>query len=466
MTLSRADASHWAAVLALDAQALARQSPGGAEPDDGPAPAWQALMRGETTALEARLVRLLARASASRDPGLVVEATALRALVLSSLGKVGEALVFARRASMMARTEAEPDAELLANIVLARMRRHAGKPHLAVRIVEALARLAPLAPQTWLRWERLLAGGIPADVTAEQVATPAGAGQRLLLAMRDGHRDTFEQAAAALLAATAAWVDMQGEARVLIELLDSDRPPSPALNAFRWGHDEGLIYGLHGARVVPLEHEPGISIFAVARPGERGRRILVDGLTLFGPCRTLICEDAGRRTHGRTDAGLATLVLSGPDPSPETEFFRRVYGFAYSPAIHRGVMDVLLHRMRKRLDPSGTIVRGEGRLALALREPVAVADPRCAPSAAARILSALARQPLATADAVASRLGITVRAAQMALAQLVSDGACMMRRAGHHLEFQLMDTTFREPTGRDVLGSGEVASGTDAGKRR
>ncbi|MGK4301964.1 hypothetical protein, partial [Klebsiella pneumoniae] len=79
------------------------------------------------------------------------------------------------------------------------------------------------------------------------------------------------------------------------------------------------------------------------------------------------------------------------------------------------MLDVLLHRMRKRIEPSGTITRTDGHLALSLRVAGAVADPRCAPPAAARILSALSRQPLATADGVAARLGITLRAAQLAL---------------------------------------------------
>ena len=77
--------------------------------------------------------------------------------------------------------------------------------------------------------------------------------------------------------------------------------------------------------------------------------------------------------------------------------------------------------------------------------------------AAARILSALARQPLATADMIASRLGITVRAAQMALQQLVSDGVCAMRRTGRAMEFQLQDSAFCEPTGSDVLATAPVS---------
>ena len=469
MTPGPADASHWNAVFAVDDGALARAAAadgGEVNAEVDLARGWLALMRGEAATLESKMAGLFSLASGSRDPFLVIEVTALRAMVLSSLGRAGEALVFARRASLMARTEAEPDAELLANLVLARMRRHGGKPHLAVRILEALTRLVPGAPRGWLDWEQLLAGGTSPDAdaassssaSASPPATPAGepsaatrAGRRLLLAARAGDRADFERAAAALIPATAGWRDLQDEARALIELLDGDRPVSEALLEFRRGQDEALRYGLFGARVVQGEQEPGIGIFVVARPGEAGRRILVDGLGLFGPCQTFVCEEGTRRTHGRTDAGLAMLVLAGPEPTPEAEFFRRVYGFAYSPRTHRGVLDVLLHRMRKRIGGGGTIVRSDSHLALALREAIAVADPRCSPPAAARILSALARQPLATADAMAARLGITVRAAQMALQQLVSDGACVARRAGRHLEFQLSDSTFREPTDTNAI---------------
>lgn len=430
--------------------------------------AWLALMSGGAETLEPTMADLFSLASASRDPRLVVEVTALRALVLASMGKAGDALVFARRASMMARTEAQPDAELLANLVLARMRRHAGKPHLAMRILDALARLVPDAPRAWLEWERLLAGGTSPDdsrsapgdptTTTTTMATAAAlAGRRLLRAARAGARDDFERIAAELFAATAAWHDVQEEARALVTLLDADRAVQDLLRDFRHGDDEALRYGLFGARVAPDEQEPGISVFAVARPGERGRRILVDGIGLFRAERIVACEDGARRAHGRTDAGLAMLVLAGPAPTAEAEFFRRVYGFAYSARTHRGVLDVLLHRMRKRIEPSGTIARTDGHLTLTLRMAIAVADPRCAPPAAARILSALARQPVATADGVAARLGITLRAAQLALQQLVSDGACVARRTGRHLEFQLCDSTFREPTGStDALRRGEA----------
>ncbi len=256
MTRGRADAPHWSAVLALAPPALAPGGPagdGGNVRSDGdvvvdgnadPVRAWNGLVRGEAEALEPRMADLFAFAAAARDPRLVVEMTALRALVLASLGKAGEALVFARRASLMARTEADPDAELLANLVLARMRRHAGKPHLAMRILDAIARLVPDAPRAWLEWERLLASGASpdgplgeagdGDAQATPATTPPSAsstvaaqtGRRLLLAARAGARADFERLAAELLAATAGWRDVQDEARALVELLDPDRAVS------------------------------------------------------------------------------------------------------------------------------------------------------------------------------------------------------------------------------------------------
>jgi hypothetical protein len=413
-------------------------------------------MRGAAAGLDADLGPLFARASASRDPARVIEATALRAMVALSLGNLPDAVAFARRASRMARTEALPPSELLANLVLGRVRRKSGKPHLAARIVEALARRAPGGTAGWLDWERLLAGGTGPDALTPPADTPAAesveAAQRLLRAAGDGDRQAFEQQAERMLQATAGFSDMQEEGRILIALLDVDRAAPESMLAFRRGETAELASGLLGAVVLTGDEEPGITVYATARPGGSGGRILRDGLGLYGPCRLLACESGGRRAHGRTDAGLAALALAIPAAVPEEEFFARVYGFPYAQSKHRGVLDVLLHRMRQRLGTGGTVVRADGSLRLELAEPLAVADPLCAPPAAARVLSALARQPVATAEGIAERLGISLRAAQIALQQLVGDGACAARRMGRHLEYQLLDTTFSEPTSPDVLG--------------
>jgi DNA-binding transcriptional ArsR family regulator len=418
---------------------------------------WLALMRGEAASIEPDLERIFAEMSSARESHGVVEVTVLRALVELSLGKRNEGVAFARRAALMARSESLPEAELLANLVLARVRRHTGKPHLAVRIADAVARRGSEFADGWLNWERLLAGGIGIDTPLGPGESPASravlAGRALLLAARAGNRPEFEQAAGDLLLATAGFRDIHAEATTLIALLDFEREASGSLAPFKTGEADELGQGLFGAGVPSGEAEPAIRIVATARPTERGRRISCDGLGLFGPCRLLSADDGVRRVHGRTDAGLAVLVLWGPTPLSEDDFFRRVYGFAYSRRGHRGVLDVLVHRMRKRIGASGNVMRSDGNLWLELHEAIAVSDPRCSPPAAARILSALAREPRATAESIAARLGITVRGAQMALRELVADGACSTRRRGRHLEYQLEDTTFSEPTDLDVMGA-------------
>jgi hypothetical protein len=460
MDLASRTAFYQGAILAFDDNALEEaitRCASLAERDQlhgAVAKAWLALMRGRASEL-ASMAELFARASASRDPSQVIEVTALRAMVALASGQLAESLAFARRASLMARTEALPALELLANVVLSRLRRHSGKSYLAVRILSSLARVQPAVASGWLDWERFLAGGTDLGVTIASALTPAARavarGQELLLGAREGKREAFEEAATELGQASAGFMDMQREARALVSLLDPYRQADEPVFHFKRGDSDELPYGLVGARVLSGEEEPCIGILAVARPNERGHRILRDGLGLFGACR-MLSEDGPRRTHGRTDTGLAVLTLSGPDTSSEEEFFMRVYGFAYSHGKHRGVLDVLLHRMRQRIGSSAALVRSGGGFRLDLREPIAVADPRCSPPAAARILSALARQPLATADVIAGRLGITLRAAQMALQQLVSDGSCAMQRTGRQIHYQLQDSTFSEPTGNDALG--------------
>jgi len=419
------------------------------------AQAWLALMRDASPEDGEGAGDLFARAASSRSPSRVIEVTVLRAMLALAAGQLSDAAAFARRASLMARTEALPAAELLANITLARLRRRSGKSYLALRIAEAIGRSeAARAAPGWLAWERFLAGGNEAGEPSADPSAPAAwavrAGQRLLVAARAGARDDFEREARELERSTAGFLDMQREALALCALLDPARTAEGALDGFKRGQHDELWQGLASVRVLHGDSEPSASILAVARPGERGSRLLRDGLGLFGPCRTIFEE--GARVHGRTDTALAVLALSGTEPLAEEEFFQRVYGFAYASGKHRGVLDVLLHRVRHRVGASGSLLRAGGGLRLELHEAIAVADPRCSPPAAARVLSALSRQPAATAESIAVRLGITPRAAQMALRELVSDGACEMRRSGRQVRYQVLDSTFSEPTGTDVFG--------------
>jgi DNA-binding transcriptional ArsR family regulator len=446
-------ASYLSAILAFDDKLLEAETERHAATSDHDdlvvevARAWLGLMRGRALEVESSMDDLFRRAAGSGVPSLVVDVTALRSMLALSLGQLPNALAFARRASLMGRTEGLPRAELLANVVLSRLRRYSGKSYLALRIFSSLSEPAPAGG--WLLWERLLAGGAELDAAPGSGSTPAvraaAAGRRLLHAARAGAREVFERAASELVQATCGFVDMQHEGRSLVHLLDTERHAEPAVLRFKLGESDELSHGLTGVGVLEGDVEPGMSILAVARPGERGQRILRDGLGLFGPCRMPSAEGA-RRTHGRTDTALAVLLLAGPAHFAEEEFFKRVYGFDYSAGKHRGVLDVLLHRLRQRIGASGVLVRTGGGLHLELHEAIAVADPRCSPPAAARVLSALSRAPLATAESISERLGITPRAVQMALQQLVNDGVCAVRRTGRNVRYQLQDSTFSEPT--------------------
>ncbi|HXU61546.1 MAG TPA: hypothetical protein VN962_07600, partial [Polyangia bacterium] len=133
---------------------------------------------------------LAARAASERRAAAVVQICALRALFAIEAGDHAAGLALARRGSLMARTEAIPSAEWLANLALARARRYARQTHLAVRILEALDRVTAATWRPWLDWERLLAGG----TIAEDQVTAGGAAaalQKLLATARAGDRGAF-----------------------------------------------------------------------------------------------------------------------------------------------------------------------------------------------------------------------------------------------------------------------------------
>ena len=95
----------------------------------------------------------------------------------------------ARRASLMARTEGIPDAELLANLTLARARRYNRQTHLALRILESLEEVAAPQWRPWLDWERSMAGGALTTTAAGPLAALPG----LLAAAQAGDRARFHR---------------------------------------------------------------------------------------------------------------------------------------------------------------------------------------------------------------------------------------------------------------------------------
>jgi len=133
-------------------------------------------------------------------------------------------------------------------------------------------------------------------------------------------------------------------------------------------------------------------------------------------------------------------------PGTEDALFRRVYGFAYDEGLHRGVRDVLYHRVRQRLGEVAALVRADGRIRVAHDVSILAPDPRCSPPRDHILLWLLARHGHTSAKDAAKLLGIPVRTAQDGLRRLADDGVCRAEKVGRRLEYHLEDTTFREPT--------------------
>jgi hypothetical protein len=456
------------AMLAFDGAALARWARVAGEAGGGggtalaiearAAAAWSSLFAGEPDRAVGLAAELFTEASAQKVPGIVIDMTALRALAALERGDMDDATDKARRAGRMAAAEGLRAPRALAGLVLARVRRRTGRPHLAARILTALAPHVAPVWLPWLGWESLLAGAEPGDHgTGSRAATAMTAAADLIGAARAGDRATFEDAGARLRQLVAGLADAAREAEALICAVDPARAPAPLVEAWRSGREDILRLGSYAigerlADAAPVgEGDAPLSVFVVARPGEPGRRVLRLGLGLWPGARQLAPDGrSSSRAFYRTDTGLSVLALAAPAGVETAAFFAQVYGVSFSHERHANLLNVLLHRMRERLAGSGAIERSGDGLTLNLNEPVSVPDPRCVPAATARLLWVLGQRPKVTTADVAGQLGVTIRSAQSLLRQLVEEGACQVRRVGRNVEYHLEDTTFSEPTRTDV----------------
>ncbi len=422
-----------------------------------------AWLRGERPPVD--LEALAARAAGERLAAAVVQIRAVRALFAIETGNPAGGLALARRASLMARTEAIPSAEWLANLALARARRYNRQAHLAVRILESLERAGSPAWRPWLEWECLLAGGaVPgAAVTA---GGPAASLRDLLAAAAAGDRQGFRRCADALAAVPAE--PFRREAAVLIAAVDPfelpfelpfqrPRPRDDAGDQLRgWRRGEAPLPPslLHGLSLLPGDDAACVVLW----PDGRSARFLPAGIPLLAG-HGVTRLPSSRRQHGRVETLLAILALAGHDGLDEASCFARAYGFGYVPGLHRGVFDVLVHRARGAVEGIAALTRGPGRLALVTTRPLLIADPRTSRSTTDRVLRLLAEQGRASAKQTAARLGVSLRAAQGALSELAGEHACVVERDGRNITYAVEDSVFSEPTGRlDRAGQAAVAT--------
>lgn len=337
------------------------------------------------------------RAGGKVDPSLVVELHSLRALHALNAGRVEDALATARRASRMAASESILQGEYLANLVLARARRHAGMAHYAIRVLGALDSVVPSMWKPWIAVELALAGARSLDTM------PTG----------------FDQISTE--AATLRAVSSIGESEV-----------APA-RAWIRGETHDVPFGLRAPSEDPL------CLAVVVADAGGARRVLRSGMP---PTYALIePSPKARRLHESMSAILLHPGL------PEAELFEQAYGYPPEDLGHDGVLRGLLHRIRKALEGLGTLEREEGRLTILPTTDFAVPDPRCETSLDDRILTFLAaRRGRATAKDVAQAMQIPLRTVQRKLGRLVEDGACTAESDRKRTEYVVEDTTFSEPT--------------------
>jgi hypothetical protein len=417
---------------------------------------------GEAMDAEADADRISERAGAIGLAPMLMAAQSLRAYALLGGGDVPAARAVARRASRMARTEALPQYEYLANLVLARTRRLSGNPHLATRILTALARYAPTSWRPALIWELTLSGSdssaltqlealppwmnnVPATRAAKRLAAVLNAAEQLSVA-------EFDRAAEALREAVVATPQWARDAEIVLAALDARAPTKVRKGAdvqdWLLGKTSDAPAALSGliVRYGPAAADSHSGGYVVAGPGRAPRRILGRGVHLAMNALDAALVRSPDRAQERREMATAVLALSGDVGLAEDTFFELVYGLTYDKAVHRNMFDALLHRVREALGETGHVTREGGTLRLVPKRTLVLADPRCAESLSDRVLRVIAEHAEAGAKDIADTLGVPLRTIQACLRELSDEGAFEVDVEGKKRNYRIVDTTFSEPT--------------------
>lgn len=388
---------------------------------------------------EEKLRSAIVRVSAQKAADAVCDMTTCLALSLLGRGDVEQAVSVARRASRMARTEAIRSCEAFAAITLARARRLSGRPYLALRILRTVREMGDKDILPWLAWEEVLASGVSSE------SGGYGATLSLLLSSaRSGDRDAYAAKAEALFRALSGLPHLAADLSALLAVLDPDAMTED-VRAWKVGDENVVARGLQGL-LGERDEDRSTAMVVVLRPGVRPARILSLGLPLLGQEATLSLARMARK-KGRTEVALAALALAGSDGLSEHGLFERAYGFPYVEALHRGVLDVLIHRVRRHAEGILTIERrGQVWVAGPPCSLVVLHDPRSVPSDDERVLQLIAKRGALTPQETARTLGLPLRTAQALLEGLAKSGTCIALKHGRGLQYTVEDTTFEEPT--------------------
>ncbi|MEM9195522.1 MAG: helix-turn-helix transcriptional regulator [Myxococcota bacterium] len=369
-------------------------------------------------------------ATESALPTLVAEATTLQGLGHMARGDIGDATTVIRRALRMAQTEHLWLSHYLASVILGRLRRLGGRPHLAGLIAKACLEATSSAFSGWLRWEQFFSGteliGTTDSGTLNDAANALGTWQRDaprapvpdVVGVHGSvfHHQDLEALRAASRVSEASFAWLRG-----IE----DVPP-PAL----WGLSSPAW--ATGSAASPV---------AVAAPGQPGQRMLgfaaPDHYQHIGPFGT---------RPARPEAIASALTLAGPEGIVRSELFERSYGFKFRKSVHEPSFKVARHEAKRLLEGYAELHAEGERVALRPLRPYAVPDPRCQKPLQEVMLRWLAVPGGATAKELAQRLKVSLRTVQMALREMTDDGVCHSVREGRRTAYRIEDTTFCEIT--------------------
>ena len=379
--------------------------------------AWRSLSTGSFSSCSLRHENL--------DEVSRVEVAVLNALAALEGNELASAAQHARRATRMARSEGLVLFEYLAGLTLARVRRHASQPHLALRVLSALQKVLPNPWGGWLEFELAMAQ----DGVGASTWPPAEA----LRAAADGDARHFDVPALwrREIAEVAAAMDPQ-----------LDAPPTirPWLNV-ETNEVPGSLCGLSWS-TIDASGSQKAGVFVLYRTGVAPRRLLRRAAIRLGN----LSGDAHPLSQQRVLTAIAVLASVKCGVS-RARLFRETYGFAFDAPIHSALCRQLLRRVRQRLPATAALERSADRIRIISDEPLFVPDPRCAPSLDELILQFLGRSAgSAGAPQIASALGIPRRTVQTTLKSLVDTGCCDMVRQGRQILYQFEDTTFWKPT--------------------
>lgn len=399
---------------------------------------WLAAVDGEATASGE-----LPAASADEDVTAArIFGHAAEVFRLLEQNDLRSALALARSTAEEARKSGVPQAEYIAHVALARVRRYRGQTHMATRILSALGRVAPPAWENWIRWELTLAGGVSSTSqhrAADDLALLFGA-------LRSGSPSDIESACDVLHKSTRSFAPWAHDVDLLLGMLGRSRTDARRISTVdAWTAGEANVTA-HGVRHASMD-EQALRAFVVARVGTDARRVLAYAMPAEANLQLLSDEDQG----GRTEMAISALLLAGQEGLFLDDAFERIYDFEYKEAVHDGVFRVLLTRVRQALGTHAELVREGEFLRIELKRDVCVVDPRDEAENANDVLRAIAQQKKTSAREIADSLKKPLRTVQAELARLVADGACSRMGHGPRVTYVVEDTVFSEATRRKRL---------------